>query len=75
MTSYFDFKNNPLRAGASLGALLIALLVFPSIASNYGNSWVRIVDLALLYVMLARFRSRRRPDHAPEPPSAQETPT
>jgi branched-chain amino acid transport system permease protein len=53
MTSYFDFKNNPLRAGASLGALLIALLVFPSIASNYGNSWVRIVDLALLYVMLA----------------------
>ena len=34
-------------------ALLALLLVFPFIAANFGNSWVRLVDMALLYVMLA----------------------
>ena len=34
-------------------ALLVFLLVFPFIAANFGNSWVRLVDMALLYVMLA----------------------
>lgn len=36
------------------GAILVAaLIVFPFIASNFGNSWVRMVDIALLYIMLA----------------------
>ncbi|MDO8300842.1 MAG: ABC transporter ATP-binding protein [Lacisediminimonas sp.] len=33
--------------------LLVVALVFPVIAAPFGNSWVRIVDQALLYVMLA----------------------
>ncbi len=31
----------------------IALLVAPLILQSFGNAWVRIVDIALLYVMLA----------------------
>jgi branched-chain amino acid transport system permease protein len=29
------------------------MLAFPFFAQNFGNSWVRIADLALLYIMLA----------------------
>jgi branched-chain amino acid transport system permease protein len=38
---------------ASLLLLAVAVITFPFIASGYGNSWVRIMDLALLYIMLA----------------------
>ena len=31
----------------------VALFVLPLIAQYFGNAWVRIIDLALLYVMLA----------------------
>ena len=31
----------------------IALLVLPLILQNFGNAWVRIADMALLYVLLA----------------------
>src|SRR5207247_5847646 len=31
----------------------VALFVLPLIAQQFGNAWVRIIDLALLYVMLA----------------------
>lgn len=34
-------------------ALAIVVLAFPFFAAPFGNSWVRIADLALLYVMLA----------------------
>ena len=34
-----------------LGA--VALLVLPLILQSFGNAWVRIADLALLYVLLA----------------------
>ena len=33
--------------------LLLVMVAFPFIASNYGNSWVRMMDIALLYVMMA----------------------
>lgn len=36
-----------------LFALLALLLLFPFVAANFGNSWVRIMDCALLYIMLA----------------------
>ncbi len=42
-------KNN--KAQWIVGA--IALLVLPLILQSFGNAWVRIADLALLYVMLA----------------------
>lgn len=32
---------------------VVLLIVFPFVASQFGNSWVRIVDIALLYILLA----------------------
>ncbi len=31
----------------------IALLAFPLVLQNFGNAWVRIADMSLLYIMLA----------------------
>lgn len=42
-----------IRTYGSFILLAVMLLVFPFVADNYGNSWVRIVDMALLYIMLA----------------------
>lgn len=53
MSTLFDVKNNPRKAAISFTVLGIALIAFPFIAANFGNSWVRIMDLALLYIMLA----------------------
>jgi branched-chain amino acid transport system permease protein len=53
MSTLFDVKNNPRKAAVSFAVLGIVLVAFPFIAANYGNSWVRIMDLALLYIMLA----------------------
>jgi len=53
MSTLFDVKHNPRKAYTSFAILGIALIAFPFIASNFGNSWVRIMDLALLYIMLA----------------------
>lgn len=53
MIDYSGAKANPRKASASLALLGLALLLFPFFASQYGNSWVRMVDMALLYVMLA----------------------
>ncbi|HEX5344098.1 MAG TPA: ABC transporter ATP-binding protein [Duganella sp.] len=49
----FDTTRNPRKAYASMAALAILLIAFPFFAQNYGNSWVRIADMALLYIMLA----------------------
>ncbi|HWW07384.1 ABC transporter permease subunit [Collimonas sp.] len=53
MAHFFDTKKNPTKAYTSLAALGILLVIFPFIAANFGNSWVRIMDFALLYIMLA----------------------
>ena len=53
MAHYFDIKNSPRRTYISLALLGMVLLAFPFIAANFGNSWVRIMDFALLYIMLA----------------------
>ena len=49
----FDFTRNPRKAYTSMAILVIGLLVFPFLAAPFGNSWVRIVDVALLFIMLA----------------------
>ena len=49
----FDVQNQPRKAYASMAVLLVGLLVFPFVAAQFGNSWVRIIDIALLYIMLA----------------------
>ncbi|WP_076593672.1 ABC transporter permease subunit [Herminiimonas arsenitoxidans] len=53
MSNYFDTKNNPRKAYTGLLVILAIALIFPFIAQNFGNSWVRIMDFALLYIMLA----------------------
>ncbi|MDB5907270.1 MAG: transporter ATP-binding protein [Massilia sp.] len=49
----FDVHTNPRQAYTSMAVLLVGLLIFPFLAAQYGNSWVRIIDIALLYIMLA----------------------
>jgi branched-chain amino acid transport system permease protein len=53
MAHYFDMKSNPKKAWISMVLLGAVALMFPFIAANFGNSWVRIMDIALLYIMLA----------------------
>ncbi|WP_394781518.1 ABC transporter ATP-binding protein [Undibacterium sp.] len=53
MSSVFDIKSNPSKAYTSFAILAVLLVAFPFVASNFGNSWVRIIDFALLYIMLA----------------------
>jgi branched-chain amino acid transport system permease protein len=49
----FNVQKNPKQAYIGMALLLAALLIFPFAAAPFGNSWVRIADLALLYIMLA----------------------
>ena len=49
----FDVQHKPRQAYASMALVLALMLVFPFVASQFGNSWVRIIDIALLYIMLA----------------------
>jgi branched-chain amino acid transport system permease protein len=49
----FDTANKPRQAWTSIAVLLAVMLAFPFFASQFGNSWVRILDMALLYIMLA----------------------
>src|SRR5450432_2267145 len=41
------------RAYRGLALLAVVLLIAPIVASGAGDSWVRILDFALLYIMLA----------------------
>ena len=49
----FDVSRNPRKAYGSMAVVFIGLLIFPFFAAQFGNSWVRIIDMALLYIMLA----------------------
>jgi len=49
----FDTAHKPRQAYTSMAVLLAVMLVFPFVAAQFGNSWVRIIDMALLYIMLA----------------------
>ncbi|CAN7152441.1 ABC transporter ATP-binding protein [Pseudoduganella sp. LjRoot289] len=49
----FDVQKDAKKAYTSMAVVLALMLVFPFVAAPFGNSWVRIVDLALLYIMLA----------------------
>ena len=53
MANYFDIKKDPRKAYTRLALIGVVVLIFPFFASHYGNSWVRIMDFALLYIMLA----------------------
>ena len=49
----FDVEHDKKKAYANMAFVLIGLLIFPFVAQQFGNSWVRIIDMALLYIMLA----------------------
>ena len=53
MAVHFNLKEKPGQSYAALIVLGSVALAFPFIAQDYGNSWVRIMDVALLYIMLA----------------------
>ena len=46
-------SSNLFRSRTLLLALLLLVIAFPFFAAQFGNSWVRIMDVALLYIMLA----------------------
>jgi branched-chain amino acid transport system permease protein len=53
-TSFFpSFKDNPVAAYGATVAIAVVLAVLPFVVGTQGNAWVRILDFALLYVMLA----------------------
>ncbi len=54
MTSFFPrLSGNPKAAYAATAALAVALAILPLLVGMAGNAWVRMLDFALLYVMLA----------------------
>src|SRR4051794_32718314 len=53
MANYFGIKRNPRKTSTGWILTGIAVVIFPFIAMHFGNSWVRIMDFALLYIMLA----------------------
>ncbi len=53
MAIHFNFQTHPRQATVNMVLLAVGLIAFPFIASQFGNSWVRIIDYALLYIMLA----------------------
>jgi branched-chain amino acid transport system permease protein len=48
-----SFKDNPVAAYSAAIAIGVLLAVLPFVVGSQGNAWVRILDFALLYVMLA----------------------
>ena len=53
MLQIFNVQRNPAQAYASMAIFGLLLIAFPFVAGQFGNSWVRIIDFALLYIMLA----------------------
>lgn len=50
----FPARQTPrINAAACLALTGLVLVIFPFAAAQFGNSWVRIADVALLYIMLA----------------------
>ena len=53
MSQIFNVPGKPMQSRARMAAFALLLIIFPFFASQFGNSWVRIIDFALLYIMLA----------------------
>ena len=53
MLACVNKKTMPQAGSLRLAVLFLVLLLFPFFAAQFGNSWVRIMDFVLLYVMLA----------------------
>jgi branched-chain amino acid transport system permease protein len=53
MREYFDTKGNPAAAWIGIALVAIALLLLPWVLSAIGTAWVRIMNLAILFVLLS----------------------
>src|SRR4029434_113847 len=53
MHSFFDTDKNPKLAWAGLALIVVTLLVLPWALASMGTAWVRITNIAILYVFLA----------------------
>lgn len=53
MSNIFNVPGNPMQSRARIATFALLLIIFPFFAAQFGNSWVRIIDFALLYIMLA----------------------
>ena len=53
MHRYFDTRNNPAAAWIGVALVALALLVLPWALSAIGTAWVRILNLAILFVLLS----------------------
>ncbi|MBP8307533.1 MAG: ABC transporter ATP-binding protein [Burkholderiaceae bacterium] len=54
MKTFFpQFENNPRAAYTATIALVVVLAILPLVVGLAGNAWVRMLDFALLYIMLA----------------------
>ncbi len=53
MNVLFDTKKNPWLAKAGFALVIVSLIVLPWALASVGTAWVRITNLAILYVFLA----------------------
>jgi branched-chain amino acid transport system permease protein len=53
MRSLFDVRANPALLWIGIAVIALTLLVLPFALSQVGTTWVRITNLAILYVLLA----------------------
>jgi branched-chain amino acid transport system permease protein len=53
MTSFFDTRKNPKLVWVGIALVALALILLPFVAALAGTAWVRVLNFALLYVMLA----------------------
>ncbi|MEO8303660.1 MAG: ABC transporter ATP-binding protein [Betaproteobacteria bacterium] len=53
MQQFFDFKRNPQGAWVGIALVAVALIVLPWVLAGIGTAWVRITNLAILFVLLS----------------------
>jgi len=53
MQTFFDTKKSPLGAWLGIALVAVALVVLPFALAGIGTAWVRITNLAILFVLLA----------------------
>jgi branched-chain amino acid transport system permease protein len=49
----FDFRKSPQGAWVGLALVAVALIVLPFVLTGIGTAWVRITNLAILFVLLS----------------------
>src|SRR5437762_11590708 len=53
MTAHRRSKSAPFKVWAGVALIALALALLPFVAALAGQAWVRVLDFALIYIMLA----------------------